>query len=44
MHPTEGLNTIVVDQTLVLRINPDCYRDGENCHLCQARKRYAQFK
>jgi hypothetical protein len=30
-----------VNQTLVLRISPDGYRDGENRHLRQARKRYA---
>jgi len=28
-----------VNQTLVLRINPDSYRDGENRYLRQARNR-----
>jgi hypothetical protein len=32
-------DTFEVNQTLVLRINPDSYRDGENHHLRQARKR-----
>ena len=31
--------SFVVQQTLVLRINPDSYRDGKNCHLRQAAKR-----
>ena len=34
---------VVVNQSLVLRINPDSYRDGENRHLRQARKRYMRF-
>ena len=33
--------TFVVNQSLVLRINPDSYRDGENRHLRQARNCYA---
>jgi hypothetical protein len=32
-------NTFVVNQSLVLRINPDYDRDGENRHLRQARNR-----
>jgi hypothetical protein len=32
-------DTFVVNQTLVLRINPDSYRDGENRHLHQDRNR-----
>jgi hypothetical protein len=32
-------DTFDVNQSLVLRINPDSYRDGENHHLRQARKR-----
>jgi len=32
-----------VNQTLVLRINPDSYRDGKNRHLRQAAKRYASL-
>ena len=32
-------DTFLVNQTLVLRINPDSYRDGENRHLRQAAKR-----
>ena len=32
-------DTFVVNQTLVLRINPDRYRDGKNRHLRQARNR-----
>jgi hypothetical protein len=32
-------DTFVVNQSLVLRINPDRYRDGENRHLRKARKR-----
>jgi len=32
----------MVNQTLVLRINPDSYRDGKNRHLRQAAKRYRQ--
>ncbi len=32
-------DTFVVNQSLVLRINPDSYRDGENRHLRQAQKR-----
>jgi hypothetical protein len=37
-----SVDTFVVHQSLVLRINPDIYRDGENRHLRQARKRYGQ--
>jgi len=33
----------MVNQTLVLRINPDSYRDGENRQLLVAAKRYKQF-
>ena len=32
-----------VNQTLVLRINPDSCRDGKNRHLRQAAKRYASL-
>ena len=32
-------DTFVVNQSLVLRINPESIRDGENRHLRQARKR-----
>jgi activator of 2-hydroxyglutaryl-CoA dehydratase len=32
-------DTFVVNQSLVLRINPDSFRDGENRHLRQARNR-----
>jgi len=32
-----------VNQTLVLRINPDSYRDGENRHLRQAPNRWWQY-
>jgi len=32
-------DTFVVNQNLVLRINPDRYQDGENRHLRQAQKR-----
>jgi hypothetical protein len=32
-------DTFVVNQSLVLRINPYSYRDGENRHLCHAPKR-----
>jgi hypothetical protein len=32
-------DTFMVNQSLVLRINPDSYRDGKNRHLCQAPKR-----
>jgi hypothetical protein len=31
-------DTFAVNQSLVLRINPESNRDGENRHLCQARK------
>jgi len=31
--------TFVVNQTLILRINTDSYRDGENRHLRQAPNR-----
>ena len=31
-------DTFVVNQSLVLRINPDSYRDGKNRHLRQAAK------
>ena len=31
------VDSFVVNQTFVLRINPDRYRDGENRHLRQAR-------
>jgi len=31
------------NQTLVLRINPDSYRDGKNRHLLLAVNRYGQF-
>ncbi len=34
----------VVNQRLVLRIIPDSYRDVENGHFRQARKRYRHFK
>jgi hypothetical protein len=34
-------DAFVVNQTLVLRINPDSYRDGENRHLRQAWERYS---
>lgn len=34
-----SVDTFVVKQSLVLRINPDTHRDGENRHLCQARNR-----
>jgi hypothetical protein len=37
-------DTFVVNQNLVLRINPESIRDGENRHLRQARKRYTQCK
>jgi hypothetical protein len=33
-------DTFVVNQRLVLRINPDSFRDGENRHLRQARNRW----
>ena len=33
----------MVNQTLVLRINPDSYRDGENRQLLVAAKRYASY-
>jgi hypothetical protein len=32
-------DTFVVNQSWVLRINPNRYRDGENRHLRQAAKR-----
>jgi hypothetical protein len=32
-------DTFVVNPSLVLRINPDSYRDGENYHLRKAAKR-----
>ena len=32
-------DTFMVNQSLVLRINPDNDRDGENSHLRQARNR-----
>jgi hypothetical protein len=32
-------DTFEVNQSLVLRINPDSYRDGENRHLRKAQKR-----
>jgi len=32
-------DTFVVNQSLVLRINPDCYRDGKNRQLLVAAKR-----
>ena len=35
-------DTFVVNQSLVLRINPDSFRDDENRHLRQAPKRYKQ--
>jgi hypothetical protein len=35
---------VVVNQTLVLRINPDSYLDGENRHLRQVRNRYPQVE
>ena len=38
-HFTSWLLRGVVNQSLFLRINPDRYRDGENRHLRQARKR-----
>jgi hypothetical protein len=37
-------DTFVVNQSLVLRINPDSYRDGENRLLRQARKRNGKLK
>ncbi len=36
-------DTLVVNQTLVLRINPDSYRDGENRHLRQAVNRCTSY-
>jgi hypothetical protein len=33
------LDSLVVNKTLVLRINPDIYRDAENRHLRQAANR-----
>jgi hypothetical protein len=33
------LDSLVVNKTLVLCINPDIYRDAENRHLRQAQKR-----
>ena len=32
-------DTFVGNQSLVLRINPESFRDGENRHLRQARNR-----
>jgi hypothetical protein len=32
-------DSLVVAESLVLRINPDSYRDGENRHLRQALNR-----
>jgi hypothetical protein len=34
-----SIDSLVVNQSLVLRINTVSYRDGENRHLHQARKR-----
>jgi len=36
-------DTSVANQTLVLRINPDSYRDGKNRQLLLAVNRYGQF-
>jgi hypothetical protein len=36
-------DTFVVNQRLVLRINPDSYRDGENRHLLVAANRYLEY-
>ena len=35
--------SFVVNQTFVLRINPDWYGDGKNHHLLVAANRYQQF-
>ena len=37
------LNNNLVNQSLVLRINPDSYRDGENRQLLVAAKRWLQL-
>ena len=37
-------DTFAFNQSLVLRINPDNYREGENRYLQKAAKRYSQYK
>jgi len=37
-------DTFVVNQTLVLRINPDSYRDGENRQLLVAANVMVRYK
>ena len=37
-------DTFVVNQSLVLCINPESFRDGENRHLLVAAKRYGQVR
>jgi hypothetical protein len=37
-------DSFVVNQTLVLRINPDSYRDAEKPAHTQAANRYSQYK
>jgi hypothetical protein len=47
-YPKDGVSrskdSFVFNQTLVLRIHPESFRDGENRHLRQAAKRCGNFK